>query len=82
MFAVGIIENQEKLPRLYWLPKIHKRSYKARFTLILVYAILSKLLTSCQSNSLKLFTTGKETTFVTVHIHVRNSNKIREVLNK
>ena len=24
-FAVGISENQENLPTLYWLPKLHKR---------------------------------------------------------
>ena len=30
-FAVGISENQEKLPTLYWLPKLHKRPYKSRF---------------------------------------------------
>ena len=28
---VIIKENQEKLPTLYWLPKVHKRPYKARF---------------------------------------------------
>ena len=28
-FAVGIIESQEKLPTFYWLPKLHKRPYKA-----------------------------------------------------
>ena len=30
-FAVGIKESQDKLPTLYWLPKLHKRPYKARF---------------------------------------------------
>ena len=30
-FAVGITESQERLPTFYWLPKLHKRSYKARF---------------------------------------------------
>ena len=30
-FAVGISENQEKLPTFYWLPKLHKRPYKSRF---------------------------------------------------
>ena len=30
-FAVGITESQEKLPTFYWLPKLHKRPYKARF---------------------------------------------------
>ena len=30
-FAVGITESREKLPAFYWLPKLHKRPYKARF---------------------------------------------------
>ena len=30
-FAVGITESQERLPTFYWLPKFHKRHYKARF---------------------------------------------------
>ena len=30
-FAVGITESQERLPTFYWLPKLHKRRYKARF---------------------------------------------------
>ena len=30
-FAVGIIEIQETIPTFYWLPKLHKRPYKARF---------------------------------------------------
>ena len=24
-------ENQDKVPTLYWLPKLHKKPYKARF---------------------------------------------------
>ena len=30
-FEVGITESQEELPTFYWLPKLHKRPYKARF---------------------------------------------------
>ena len=30
-FAVSIKEKQDRLPTLYWLPKLHKRPYKARF---------------------------------------------------
>ena len=29
--AVSIKEKQDRLPTLYWLPKLHKRPYKARF---------------------------------------------------
>ena len=30
-FAVNVKERQDKLPTMYWLLKIHKRPYKARF---------------------------------------------------
>ena len=30
-FAVSIKEKQDRLSSLYWLPKLHKRPYKARF---------------------------------------------------
>ena len=30
-FAVNVKERQDKLPTMYWLPKLHKRPYKARF---------------------------------------------------
>ena len=50
-FAVGIKENQDKLSTiywLYWLPKLHKRPYKARFIAnSCSTTFLSKLLTSC-----------------------------------
>ena len=26
-FAVNVKENQDKLPTMYWLPKLHKRPY-------------------------------------------------------
>ena len=49
-FAVSVNEDQERLPTFYWLPKLHKKPYKARF--IANYSScttteLSKLLTSC-----------------------------------
>ena len=49
-FAVGITETQEKLPPFYWLPKLHKRPYKARFIAncsLCTTMSLSKVLTSC-----------------------------------
>ena len=30
-FSVCVKERQERLPTMYWLPKLHKRLYKARF---------------------------------------------------
>ena len=49
-FAVSFKAGQYRLPRLYWLPKLHKRPYKTRFlanSSSCTTTELSKLLTSC-----------------------------------
>ena len=49
-FAVYVKERQDRLPTMYWLPKLHKRPYKAMFTAnssSCTTTELSKLLTSC-----------------------------------
>ena len=48
-FGVKAKENQDKVPTLYWLPKLHKKPYKARFIAYSSSCMtkLSKLLTSC-----------------------------------
>ena len=49
-FAVSVNEDQERLPTFYWLPKLHKKTYKARFianSSSCTTTELSKLLTSC-----------------------------------
>ena len=49
-FAVSVTENQERLPTFYWLPKLHKKPYTARFianSSSCTTTELSKLLTSC-----------------------------------
>ena len=49
-FAVGITESQERLSTLHWLPKLHKRPYKARFIANSssgTTTSLSKVLASC-----------------------------------
>ena len=49
-FSVCVKERQDRLPTMYWLPKLHKRPYKARFIANSSYCTtteLSKLLTSC-----------------------------------
>ena len=46
-FAMSIKEKQDRLPTLYWLPKLHKRPYKARFianSSSCTTTVLSKLL--------------------------------------
>ena len=49
-FAVDVKERQDRLPTMYWLPKLHKRLYKARCianSSSCTTTELSKLLTSC-----------------------------------
>ena len=49
-FAVSVNEDQERLPTFNWLPKLHKKPYKARFianSSSCTTTELSKLLTSC-----------------------------------
>ena len=49
-FAVSIKEKQDRLPTLYWLPKLNKRPYKARFianSSSRSTTVLSKLQTLC-----------------------------------
>ena len=49
-FAADVKERQDRLPAMYWLPKLHKRPYKTRFianSSSCTTTELSKLLTSC-----------------------------------
>ena len=48
--GVGVDEDQERLPTFYWLPKLHKQPFEARFSAkssSCTTTELSKLLTSC-----------------------------------
>ena len=70
---MSIKEKQDRLPTLYWLPKLHKRPYKARFianSSSCTTTVLSKLLTSCliavkniRLDTMILFTNGTDLTF-------------------
>ena len=49
-FSICVKERQDRLPTMYWLPKLHKTPYKARFianSSSCTTTELSKLLTSC-----------------------------------
>ena len=49
-FSVCVKERQDRLPTMYWLPKLHKTLYKARFianSSSYTATELSKLLSSC-----------------------------------
>ena len=55
-FGVKAKENQNKVPTLYWLPKLHKKTYKARFianSSSCTTTELYKLSTSCLTAVIK-----------------------------
>ena len=85
-FAVSIKEKQDILPTLYWLPKLHKRPYKARFIAIsssCTTTVLSKLLTSCltavKKHWVRYYDTVYERDGINYFWSIKNSN---DVLNK
>ena len=50
LLYVDVKERQDRLPTMYWLPKLHKKPYKARFiakSSSFTTTEISKLLTSC-----------------------------------
>ena len=85
-FAVGISENQEKLPALYWLPKLHKRPYKSRFianssscTTNELSKLLTSYLTTVKNHLIKYYGTCYERDGINRFWSIKNSN---EVLNR
>ena len=85
-FAVSIKEKQDRLPTLYWLPKLHKRPYKARFianSSSCTATYLSKLLTSCltavKKHWIRYYDTVYERDRINYFWSIKNSN---DVLNK
>ena len=69
-FSICVKERQDRLPMMYWLPKLHKRPYKARFianSSSCTTTELSKLLTSC---------------LTAVKNHVIRSEKVYEMSGK
>ena len=85
-FAVSIKEKQDRLPTLYWLPKLHKRPYKARFianSSSCTTTVLSKLLTSCltavKKHWIRYYDTVYDRDGINYFWSIKNSN---DVLNK
>ena len=85
-FSVCVNEGQDKLPTMYWLPKLHKRPYKARFianSSSCTTTELSKLLTSCltaiKSHVIRFCETVYETSNKNWLWSIKDSG---EVLNK
>ena len=83
---MSIKEKQDRLPTLYWLPKLHKRPYKARFVAnssSCTTTNLSKLLTSCltvvKKHWIRYYDTVYERDGINFFWSIKNSN---DVLNK
>ena len=85
-FAVYVKERQDRLPTMYWLPKLHKRPYKARFianSSSCITTEFSKILASCltaiKAKVIKYCETVNERSGKNMFWHIKNSG---EVLNK
>ena len=85
-FAVGITERQEKLPTFYWLPKLHKRPYKARFianssscTTTSLSKVLNSSLTAIKNHWIKYCEKTYEREGINYFWPIKNST---EILNK
>ena len=81
-FSVCVNEGQE-LPTMYWLPKLHKRPYKARFianSSSCTTTELSKLLTSCltaiKSHVIRYCETVYETSNKNWFWSIKNSGEV------
>ena len=85
-FAVSVNEDQEKLPTVYWLPKLHKQPYKARFianssscTTIELSKLLTSRLTSIKKHVIKYCEKVYERSCKNLFWSIKHSY---EVLNK
>ena len=83
---MSIKEKQDRLPTFYWLPKLHRRPYKARFianSSSCTTTNLSKLLTSCltavKKHWIGYYDTVYERDGINYFWSIKNSN---DVLNK
>ena len=85
-FDVSVKEDLDKLPTLYWLPKLHTRSYKSRLiakSSSCTTTKLSKCLTSCftvtRKDVIKYCDKFYDRSGKNLFSSIKNSN---EVLNK
>ena len=83
---MSIKEKQDRLPTLYWLPKLHKRPYKSRFitnSSSCTTTVLSKLLTACliavKKHWIRYYNTVYDRDGISYFWSIKNSN---DVLNK
>ena len=81
-FSVCVKERQCRLPTTYWLPKLHKRPYKAQFIANSSFCTtteLSKLLFSCLTAVKRYTEKVYERSGKNLFWSIKNSG---EVLNK
>ena len=85
-FGVKAKENQDKVPTLYWLPKLHKKPYKARFisnSSSCMATELSKMLTLCLTavkNMLSSIVKRFERSGKNLFWYIKNSGEILDKL--
>ena len=84
--AVSIKEKQDRLPTLYWLPKLHKRPTKALFiansnscTTTVLLKLLTPFLTVVKKHWIRYYDTVNERDGINYFWAIENSN---DVLNK
>ena len=79
-------EKRDKLPSLYWLPKLHKRPYKSSFiakpssfTNTEMSKLLTSFLTAIKTQAIKNYDTVYERNGINLFWSFKNSD---DVLNK
>ena len=85
-FGLFVDEDHSRLPTLYWLPKLHKRPYKARFianssagTTTELSILLTSCLTAIKNHVIKYCTTVYERNGKNLFWSIKN---LDEILNK
>ena len=85
-FSICVNKGQDKLLTMYWLPKLHKRPYKARFianssscTITELSKLLTSFLTAINSKVIRYYETVYETSNKNWFWSIKNSG---EVLSK
>ena len=85
-FVVFVDKDQRKLQTIYWLPKLHKRSYKSRFianisscTTTELSILLTSCLTAIKNHVIKYWSTVYERKGKKLFWSIKHSG---EILNK
>ena len=88
-FNVKLTEKEQKLPQIYWIPKLHKKPYKSRFiagSSSCTTTKISKLMTSClklvKKHCISYCITIKNRTGVNAMWIINNSLDVLNVIGK